>query len=231
MPYASTGIDFNLDAPLGDCGTGPITASVDGYLNNGLAGSSSGIDWLESRDLLDNNNRAAYGGRVSVGDPYIRAGASYMTGRFDAPNDPSVPNGVPLNYRIYGFDVQAHYKRLFRFQFEYARRDSDRAGALANGIGVFSERVDGYYMEAEVRPWEECRVSLLARQDFLRTSSPLPPPGSTLPTGTYNVERFTVGINIELWQQSLLMFDYELWLIPELSHMANVFGFRYTVTF
>jgi hypothetical protein len=230
MPYANTGIDFNVDVPLGDCGTGPITASVDSYIINGLAGSSNGIDWLQSRDLLDNNNRASYGGRISIGDPYIRVGASYLAGRFDSPNDPSVPNG-PLDYRIYGFDVQAHYKRLFRCQIEYARRDSDRVGVMPNGTDVFSERVNGYYLEAEVRPWEECRVSLLARQDFLRTSSEMPPPGSTLPTATYNVERLTVGINIELWQQSLLMFDYERWLIPEPSHVANVFGVRYTVTF
>jgi hypothetical protein len=230
MPYSNTGIDFNLDVPLGNCGTGPITVSIDNYLINGLAGSSNGVDWLQSRDLLDNNNRVGYGARVSVGDPYIRLGASYMSGRFDSPSDPSVPNG-PLDYRIYGFDVQAHYKRLFRCQVEYARRDSDRVGTQANGTDVFSERVNGYYLEAEVRPWEECRVSLLARQDFLRTNSELPPPVSTLPTGTFNVERFTVGINIELWQQSLLMFDYERWLIPEPSHVANVFGVRYTVSF
>jgi hypothetical protein len=230
MPYSNTAVDLNLDIPLGDLGTHPITASIDSYLNNGLVGGSSGIDWLQSRNLIDNNNRPAYGGRVTVGDPYIRAGASIMAGRFDAPNDPSVPNG-PLEYRIYGFDVQAHYKRLFRCQVEYARRDSDRVGLPDNASQVFSERVDGYYLEAEVRPWEECCVSLLARHDFLRTNSPLPPPGSTLSTGHFNVERVTLGINIDLWHQSLLMVDYERWLVPERPNVVNIFGIRYTVTF
>jgi hypothetical protein len=52
-----------------------------------------------------------------------------------------------------------------------------------------------------------------------------------LTTGTFNVERVTVGINIELWQQSLLMFNFEHWLIPEKEHTTNVYGVRYTVTF
>jgi len=230
MPYADKGIDLNMAVPLGDCGTGPITATVDGYLVNGLEGSGNGIDFLQSRDLFDNNNRVAGGGRLTVGDPYIRAGASYTTGRFDDPNASGVASG--LNYTIYGFDLQAHYKRLFRFQFEYARRDSDRFGILPNGPGVFSEAVAGYYMEAEARPWDKCRVSALARYDYQKRSSQLPPSGSTLPTGTFDVERITLGINIELWQQSLLMIDFERWLLPELGHhTADIFGVRYTITF
>jgi hypothetical protein len=232
MPYVDTAVNFNLNIPLCDIGTGPITASVDTYLCNGLQGSSNGIDFLESRNLLDNNDRAAYGGRLTMGDPFIRVGTSLTRGSFDDRTDPSVPNG-PLKYQIYGFDLQARYKRLFRCQIEYARRDADRFGLPPNAIAPsnFSERVDGYYLEAEVRPWEECHVSLLARQDFLRYNSPLPPPGSTLTTGTFNVERFTVGVNIELWHQSLLMFNFEHWLIPEPDHTTNVFGVRYTVTF
>jgi hypothetical protein len=230
MPYASTGVDFNVDVPVGDCGTGPITASMDAYVVNGVAGGANGIDWLQSRDLLDTNNRASYGGRLTVGDPYIRAGASFTSGSFDNSIASSVPSGS-LNYRIYGFDLQAHYKRLFRCQIEYARRDSHRVGVPTNASEVFSDRVDGYYLEAEVRPWDECKVSLLLRQDFLRTSSLVAPPASTLSTGTFNVERFTVGINIELWHQSLLMFNYERWLVPEQPNAVNVFGVRYTVTF
>jgi hypothetical protein len=230
MPYASTGVDFNFDVPLGNCGSGPITASTDAYLINGLAGSAAGINWLQSRDLLDNNNRAAYGGRLTVGDPYIRAGASIMGGRFDDPADPAVPRG-PLNYLIYGFDLQARYKRLFRCQMEYARRDSDRVGLPTDATAVFSERVDGVYLEVEVRPSDDCKVSFLARQDFLRVSSPVPPPGSTLLTGSFTVERFTVGINIELWHQSLLMFNFERWLVPETPNAVNVYGVRYTATF
>src|SRR5439155_7578053 len=73
MPYADEGINLNVDVPLGDCGTGPITATMDAYLVNGLEGSNNGVDFLQSRDLFDNNNRVAGGGRVTVGDPYIRS--------------------------------------------------------------------------------------------------------------------------------------------------------------
>jgi cytochrome c5 len=229
LPYSNTGVNADVSVPVCDLGTGPITAGVEGYLINGLAGNGSGIDFLQSRDLVDNNTRMSGGGRVTVGDPYVRVGASILAGRFDNPND-NVPS-APLDYRLYGFDFQAHYKRLFRCQVEYARRDSDRVGVLPTGVGKVTDALDGYYMEAEVRPYDECRVSLLARQDFMRSRSPLPPPGSSLPTGTFNVNRFTAGINIELWHQSLLMINYERWLVPLPDRGVNVFGVRYTVTY
>ena len=230
MPYADEGINLNVALPLADCGTGPITATADGYLINGLEGSGNGIDFLQSRALFDNNARVAGGGRLTVGDPYIRAGMSLTGGRFDDPNASGLSSG--LYYTIYGFDLQAHYKRLFRCQIEYARRRSDRFGILPAGSAVFAEAVAGYYAEAEVRPWDKCRVSALARYDYQRTSSPLPPSGSSLPTGRFDVERITLGINIELWHQSLLLINVERWLLPELAHgSVDVFGVRYTVTF
>lgn len=230
MPYADEGVNLNLAVPLGDCGTGPITATLDGYLANGLKGSGNGIDFLQSRDLFDNNVRVASGGRFTVGDPYVRAGASVTTGRFDDPNTSGLPRG--LYYTIYGFDVQGHYKRLFRCQAEWARRNSERFGILPDGPTIFSEGIYGYYVEAEARPWEKCRVSLVARYDFQHRGSPLPPSGSSLPTGIFDVKRFTVGVNIELWHQSLLLVNYERWLLPELAHSsADVFGIRYTITF
>lgn len=229
MPYADEGIDLNVGIPLGDCGTGPITATVDGYLVNGLSGSGNGIDFFQSRDLFDDNERVASGARLTVGDPHIRAGASVMTGRFDDPNTSGLPG---LYYTLYGVDLQARYKRLFRCQLEYAQRNSERFGILANGPGTFTESLHGYYLEAEVRPWEKCHVSLLTRYDYQRRSGQLPPPGSSLPTGAFDVERITVGINIELWHQSLLMINFERWLLPLAAHTtADVFGVRYTITF
>lgn len=230
MPYADQGLNLNLDVPLRDCGTGPITATMDGYLVNGLQGSSNGVDFFQSRNLFDYNNRVAGGGRFTVGDPHVRAGASFMTGRFDDPNTSSVRNG--LHYTIYGFDLQAHYKRLLRFQFEYARRDGDRIGILPTGSQVFSEGVYGYYVEAEARPWDKCRASLLARYDSQWRSSQSAASGSPVSTGNFNVERLTLGVNIDLWQQSLLMINFERWLVPEPAHRtAHVFGVRYTITF
>src|SRR5947209_14446117 len=102
MPYADEGVNLDLSVPLGDCGTGPITATLDSYLINGLEGTTNGLDYLQSRDLWDNNVRPAGGGRLTVGDPYVRAGTSLMGGRFDDPNTSGVRQG--LYYTIYGFD-------------------------------------------------------------------------------------------------------------------------------
>ena len=228
MPYADEGINLNLSIPLGDCWTGPITATTDSYLVNGLSGTGNGLDFLQSRDFLDNNNRVAGGGRITVGDPHIRAGASLMGGRFDDPNSSGVPSG--LYYAIFGFDVQARYKRLLRFQFEYARRTSDRLAALPDGPRVVSDGIYGYYVEGEVRPWDKCHVSLLARYDFQsRKSQPADAPP---PNGDFDVKRVTLGVNIELWHQSLLMINFERWFLPLPAHpKEDVFGVRYTITF
>jgi hypothetical protein len=231
MPYSDTGVNLNFDVPVCEIGTDRITGTMDTYLVNGLWGNSNGIDFLSSRNFWDNNNRAAGGARLTLGDPYIRAGASVTAGRLDDPKDPGVPSG-PLNYRIYGVDLQARYKRLFRCQIEYARRDTDRIGQLVNGQTEFLEKVDGYYLEVEVRPCEDSKVSFLARHDILNRASPLPPPTSTLPAGSFHVERLTLGINIELWHQSLLMINFERWFLPEPGERAvNVYGVRYSISF
>lgn len=231
MPYADEGINLSIATPcLFDCGTGPVTMTADGYLINGLEGNVNGIDFYQSRDLYDNNNRVAGGTRVTIGDPYVRAGASFMSGRYDVPT-PGLAEG--LYYTIYGFDIQAKYKRLFRAIFEYARRDNDRFGILPAGASIFNEGVYGYYAEAEVRPCgEKSPVSLLTRYDWQAHNSILPPSGSSLVEGHYHVERLTFGVNVELWHQSLLMFNYERWLTPEQFHRtSDVFGVRYTITF
>jgi hypothetical protein len=230
MPYVDEGVNLNLSVPICECHHTPVTATLDGYVLNGLEGSASGLDFLQSRDLFDNNVRVAGGTRLTVGLPNVRAGASFMAGRFDDPNTSGVPSG--LYYTIYGFDFQAKYKRLFRFQVEYARRDSERLGMLAGSTAVLSEGVYGYYVEAEARHCDKSKVSLLARYDWQGRSSTSPPNGSTLPFGDFHVERLTVGVNIELWQQSLLMVDFERWLVPEPGHRTvDVFGIRYTITF
>jgi hypothetical protein len=230
MPDADEGINLNLSIPLGCCRSGPITATIDTYAVNGLQGNTSGIDFIQTRSLLDNNNKVSGGGRLTVGVPNIRFGTSVTAGRFDDPNTSGFPGG--LDYIIYGLDVQAHYEKLLRFQAEFARRESDRVGFLDNGFGVIAEAVQGYYVEAEARPYNDCHVSFLVRYDSQSRRSPLPPPGSSLPSGIFDVERLTVGINFELWHSSLLMIDLEHWLLPEPGHpTADVVGIRYTITF
>jgi hypothetical protein len=230
MPYVDQGVNLNLDVPLGNFGLGPITATMDAYVVNGLTGFDEGVFFEFSRDLADNNHDVAGGGRVTIGGPNVRLGASVMNGRF---NDPTLKFGTHtgLDYTIYGFDAQAHYKDLFRFQCEYARRDNDRLNDFGSGPEVFTETVDGYYFEAEVRPWQKCCVSLLGRYDQMRRHSLLPAPFSTLPTGLYDIQRLTGGINFTLWRQSLLMLDYERWFIHDPLRSVDVFGVRYAVTF
>ena len=54
----------------------------------------------------------------------------------------------------------------------------------------------------------------------------------TLTTGAFDVQRVTLGANIDLWHQSLLMVNYERWILPVPNHRtADVFGVRYTITF
>jgi hypothetical protein len=233
LPYADEGANMNLEVPVADFGTGPITATVDTYLVNGLESTDNGIEFYRSRDLVDNNSQVAWGGRATIGGANVRAGASWTSGRFNQPGTGQGTFTGPLNYTIFGFDLQAHYKNLLRFQVEYAKRDSDRADNFGNGLVAFAERLDGYYAEAELRPWECSPASLLLRYDFLRRSSPLPPPESTLTVSSFNVERFTSGINVKLWHESLLMLDHEIWLLPRSLHLhnQNVFGVRYAVTF
>ena len=126
MPDADEGVDLNLSIPLGCFCCQPLTATIDTYAVNGLEGTASGIDFLQSRDLLDNNNKIAGGGRLTIGTPDVRAGASVTAGRFENPKMSGFAEG--LDYLIYGFDIQAHYQRLLRFQAEFARRESDRIG-------------------------------------------------------------------------------------------------------
>ncbi|HEY2147717.1 MAG TPA: hypothetical protein VGH32_07250 [Pirellulales bacterium] len=230
MPDADEGVDLNLSVPLGCGWSGPITATMDAYLVNGLEGNNTGIDFIQTRSLMDNNNRLSSGGRITIGEPNIRAGASLTGGRFDDPTTSTVPGG--LDYTIYGFDVQAHYERLLRFQFEFARRDSERVGFFPTGPAEFGEVVQWYYAELEARHCNDSHVSVLVRYDSQSHRSLLPPTTSTLPSGRFDVERLTLGVNFELWRQSLLMIDLEHWLLPEPNkRIANIGGVRYTITF
>jgi hypothetical protein len=234
MPYADEGVDLNLEYPVFHCPTGPITATFDGYLVNGLEGSSQGLEFFSSRDIVDNNFRPSLGSRITLGDPYVRAGASVTAGPF---NDPTAAGGSSpgrLDYTIFGFDLQAHYKDLIRVQFEYARRTSERAATRKGGTGgffVFDERVEGLYVEGEVKPWEHCCLSLLARYDWLGRHSLEPPEGSRLAPAGFDIHRLTWGVNCTLWRQSLLMLNHEIWFLPERFPDLHVFGVRYAITF
>jgi hypothetical protein len=230
MPYVDEGANLNFDIPVYELPTGKLTATIDTYLVNGIEGDTSGLQFYQSRDIVDNNHQVAGGGRITLGGPYVRAGTSVTSGRYNDTTSGTFKTG--LDYTIWGYDIQARYKDLIRLQAEYARRDSDRP--LTPGAAnpnVFKERVDGCYAEGEVRPWHKCRVSFLTRYDYMRRESLLPPAGSSLDRGTYNISRLTWGINFTLWRQSLLMFNHEMWFLPDPLKEINVWGVRYAITF
>ena len=228
MPYSDEGVVLSLGRNLFDLWAGEaVSGTLDLYGVNGLVGGPDGIDMDRSRDYLDNNGRPAWGGRATVGTSFLRLGTSVTGGQFS--DSPLVDAPTPMRYLIYGFDLTARYKDLFRFQAEYARRNSDRFDA-DSGVTV-REYVQGYYLEAECRPAEGSPVSFLGRYDWMGRGSPLPVDESVLPTGHFAVRRLTAGVNFAVFGRGLLMLDYERWLMPAGVPDQNVYGVRFAVTF
>jgi len=225
MPYADEGANFNLALPVAD----DLNATMDVYLVNGLQGTANGVDFLMSRDYVDNNSNPAVGGRATLGNQYVRAGGSITGGRF---NSNAAFGSTPpvLDYQIFGFDVQARYEDLIRVQAEYARRDSDRMVGLP-GIPVSTDHISGFYVEGELRVYCKPRVSVLARYDGQDHHSILPLPGSALDTGNFGVRRFTYGLNFTLPGGSLLMINHEHWWLPGGLDDVDVVGARWAATF
>jgi cytochrome c5 len=227
MPYCDEGASINLAAPVG-C---DLNTTFTVYEVNGLEGNNT-IDFFESRDYVDNNRWPAVGGRATIGGEHLRLGCSIMGGRFN-PDTGVGPLNEGLNYLIFGADAVYRWKDIFRFQFEYAQRNSDRFDTLPNSFQptVFNEHVSGYYFEAEWLVLPEEHISLFARYDSQFHDSPLPPPGSQVPTGSFGVNRSTFGVNWTLPGGSLLMVNYEYWDMPHPLGSANVVGARWAATF
>jgi hypothetical protein len=185
MPYADEGAAFNLSAPL----FSDVVASWDAYAVNGLQGTADGIDFDLSRDYIDNNAKLAGGTRVTIGNPMLRLGSSFMAGDA-APTGGVGPNHDALFYRVYGFDAVFHFRDLVRFQFEYARRDSDR---IVNNPGstLTRDHVEGFYLEGEVLLSQAYGISFLARYDRQARGSIAPLPDSSLTIGSFAVNRMT----------------------------------------
>ncbi|HVX15008.1 MAG TPA: hypothetical protein VHC22_27705 [Pirellulales bacterium] len=226
MPYADQGANFNTAVPIFE----KVTATLDAYVVNGLRGASSGIDFYDSRNYVENNKEPAVGTRVTLGNQFVRLGGSLTSGRFNDDSG-SGPNNQGLYYRIYGFDLSARYEDLVRFQIEYADRDTDRIVSLAGQSFRAREHVAGMYSELEIRLKKKSKWSYLVRYDLLDRRSVVPPPGSTLPTGNFDVIRTTAGINYQLTGNSLLMVNYERWILPAPLPDLDVYGVRWAATF
>jgi mono/diheme cytochrome c family protein len=225
MPYADEGANFNLSVPVDQ----NVNGTIDVYLVNGLQGSINGVDFLMSRDYVDNNSNPAAGGRVTLGNQFIRAGGSITGGRFNSSTGFGA-TAPTLDYQIFGFDIQAHYEDLIRVQAEYARRDSDRQ-LFVGGMPVITEHISGFYVEGELRVYCKPRISVLARYDGQDHHSPVPVPGSALDTGNFGVRRFTYGLNVTLPGGSLLMINHEHWWLPGGLDDIDVIGARWAATF
>lgn len=225
MPYADQGANFSASLPMREKGS----ATFDAYVVNGLRGNASGISFYDSRNYVAGNKEPAVGTRVTLGNQFVRLGSSLTAGRFN--DDPgSGPRNQGLYYRIYGFDLQMRYENLVRFQVEYADRDTDRIATSVAGQPRFREHVNGIYLEGEVRRRKESKFSFLMRYDLLDHRALLPPPGSVL-TGRFDVRRTTWGINYQLAGNSLLMVNYERWVLPGPLPDLNVYGVRWAATF
>lgn len=244
IPYADEGANANLSVPLFNCCDQQFRVNATGYIVNGLQGDNNGINFNQSQPYVDNNGRPAVGTRLTAGIPQLRVGYSLMQGDFNVPGNNQVGGtnagtavARNLSYTIYGVDLVATHENLIRFQAEYGKRSQDRFGIVppSTVTSVFQEVVDGYYFELEARPTNDCPISALFRYDRLNRDSVIT--GGTaagtnvvLPNN-YNVQRYTWGININLWRDSLLMFNHEIFHFSAALPHLQLFGVKYLVSF
>lgn len=226
MPYSDEGAELNVAFPVFNSAA---TLTADGYVVNGLQGGSDGIDFDASRAYTDNNSSPSVGGRVTLGNQFLRVGSSVINGRFNQSGGSPLFKGA-LNYTIFGADISMHYEDILRVQAEYARRGSDRVISGPSTL-LIREYVEGLYVEGELKIFDEPRISLLTRYDVQDRGSSAPVPESSLASGTFRVSRFTWGINTTLPGGSLLMFNHEHWFVPNGLAAVNVFGVRWAAMF
>ena len=223
MPYSDEGANISFSRGIWN----DVVLSGDFYIVNGLQGGSDGIDFDMSRDYVDNNKAPAIGTRVTLGNQTLKVGGSIMGGRFND-NLGDGPNGRGMYYWIYGADATYRYEDILRVQFEYAQRDTDRFVNLPNQLFT-RERVGGCYVEGELLLSRKYKISLINRYDMQARNSIIPT--GDMPTGTFNVSRYTYGVNYVLPGGSLLMFNVERWFLPNPLKDIDVLGIRWAATF
>lgn len=223
MPYSDEGINISVSKAIWN----DIVVDGDFYVVNGMQGGDDGIDFDMSREYVDNNKTPAVGGRATIGNQDLKIGGSIMGGRFND-NAGSGPNAQGLYYWIYGADATYRYQDILRLQFEYAQRDTDRFVNLPNQLFT-RERVGGCYVEGELLVSRKYKISLINRYDLQARNSIIPT--GSMPTGTFNVQRYTYGVNYVLPGGSLLMFNVEHWFLPKPFKDIDVLGIRWAATF
>jgi mono/diheme cytochrome c family protein len=222
MPYSDEGAVVNTSMAITD----DVNATFNGYTVNGFQGFD-GIDFLASRDYVDNNRVPGGGGRVTVGTKNLRFGASVMGGRYN-PDIGAGPTNRGLDYMIYGADVTYHWGDVFRLQFEYAQRDTDLFFFSNNS--TTQSHIDGCYLEGEVLLCRCWHLSFVSRYDFMAWEIPNDP-ASGLPTDRRNERIATFGLNWTLPGGSLLMVGDDHWFLPKPLPDIDVVGVRWATTF
>jgi hypothetical protein len=225
MPYADEGVVASATLPL----FAEVNATLDFYAINGLQGSTD-LDlggWYQSRDYVDNNTEPAVGGRGTIGNKYLRAGASLMSGRY---NENTLQAAVAeiLDYKIYGADLTARYEDWVRIQVEWARRDNDAFDFIAGEVG--RESIQGTVVEGEFKLWSKPKISAIVRYDDQRRTDGPPRFGTPIVSPEVAVQRFTYGLNFALGS-STLMLNHERWKVPEPLNDLDILAIRWVAAF
>lgn len=162
-----------------------------------------------------------------MGNKYVRGGASIMSGRLSADGTAGlIPEGV--HYKIYGADLTAHIDDCVRLHVEYAQRSSGLLSFPGPTLG--REEVRGLILEGELLVWKHPRIAMVIRYDEQRRISDQRIPGSSLPTGTFNVNRITWGMNVTLGS-TLLIINHERWNAPEPLEDIDLIAVRWVAAF
>jgi cytochrome c2 len=225
MPYADEGVDLSYSLDIGP----GLRASLDTYVVNGLRADETGISLDDSRDYVAFNTTPTCGARTTLATNRFRLGASIIGGQ-SSPTDGIPDIADKFYYKIYGFDAAYTIPNVFRLQFEYARRDSDRGAELPDPVRI-TDQVDGYYFETEY--WFPfCKqLSFLARWDVQDRHSLVPPGESSLDVSTFGIQRFTYGLNYTTKHAGMVMINHEYWNLPGGLDHTDVLGLRWVYTF
>ena len=223
MPYSDEGLNLSASRDVWN----GIVVTGDFYVVNGLQGGDGGINFDMSREYVDNNKTPAVGARGTIGNQALKIGGSIMGGRFND-NLGAGLVGQGLYYWIYGADATFRHADILRLQFEYAQRDTDTFVNLPGQL-LSLDRVGGSYVEGELLVSRKYKLSLLSRFDTQSRHSLTPLGG--MPTGSFNVSRFTYGVNHVLPGGSLLMLNVEHWFLPNPLQDIDVLGVRWAATF
>lgn len=225
MPYSDEGVDLSYSLDIGP----GLRAALDTYVVNGLRADEAGISLDDSRDYVAFNTNPSCGARTTLSTDRFRLGASIIGGQ-SSPTDGIPDIADKFYYKIYGFDAAYTIPNVFRLQFEYARRDSDRGADLPDPVRITDE-VRGYYFESEY--WFPfCKqLSFLARWDVQDRHSLVPPPESSLDVSAFGIQRFTYGLNYTTKHAGTVMINHEHWNLPGGLDHTDVLGLRWVYTF